>query len=299
MKSTRLIALFISLFLMVGIAYGKANASPACNLTTGQVEVEDGRIEYVRTGYGPSLLLLHGFFAQKEQWTSLACSLAAAGYTAIAPDLPGYGQSVDFPLEDYQLERQVGLLHQFMQALGLKSYDLAGSSMGGTIAALFTRRYPREVMSLAFIGSPLGIIEWGSGVKEAIVRGINPFIPIDGKQFDLEMSLLFFNPPAIAQNVKEALIKEYVDRNRHYQQVWDIVNLYDTMFHDGRWGGKPTLIIWGKDDRIFAEEGAALLKRRIPRSRVFKLPNAGHLLLMENADTAAALYLQFLRHQRH
>lgn len=45
------------------------------------------------------------------------------------------------------------------------------------------------------------------------------------------MCLLLVNPPAIPDEVKEALIKDYVERNRHYQQVWDIVNLYDTLLY--------------------------------------------------------------------
>ncbi|MFM2007581.1 MAG: hypothetical protein RLZZ09_3236 [Pseudomonadota bacterium] len=266
----------------------------ACEFSTNRVAVDDGTIVYNRYGEGPAVLLLHGLFADKEQWHGLACALSATGYSAIAPDLPGYGQSVGFPLPDYRLEAQAKLLHQLMQRLGIGRYDVAGSSMGGTIAALYRRMYHREVRTLAFIGSPLGIIDWSPAVQAAITVGTNPFIPVNVAQFDLEMRLLFVTPPDIPLPIKQAAVDQYVTRNRHYQQVWDIVNLYDTVLTRGHWGGKPTLAIWGKDDQIYSVKGARLLKARIPRASVFKLANAGHLLMMENTAEVARLYVRFL-----
>ncbi len=283
-------------FILAALLFCAA-AGEACEIASQRVNLEEGSIAYSRAGAGTPILLLHGLFAQKEQWNALLCLLAEGGYSAIAPDLPGFGQSVDFPTEDYRLDRQAMLLHRFMAALGVETYHLAGSSMGGAIAALYARDYHREVRSLAFIGAPLGMVEWGPSVKNAIFQGTNPFIPVDDAQFDLEMRLLFMQPPEIPPAVKAALVREYVDHNRHYQQVWDIVNLYGNLFRGGPWGGKATLILWGVEDRIFAVDGAVPLKRRFPRGQLRKLSNAGHLLLMENADAVAALYLRFLRNK--
>ena len=291
--------LLLLLAFMLGGRHGSASAAPTCDIATGQAGIDTGRIAYSQAGHGPPVLLLHGLFAQKEQWHELLCRLAVGGRTAIAPDLPGYGQSAEFPLEDYRLERQAVLLRQFMNTLGYRVYAVAGSSMGGTIAALMAQQFPREVSSVAFIGSPLGVVKWGPGVREAIFRGINPFIPVDTTQFDLEMGLLFVNPPPIPLSVKENLVKDYVARRRHYQQVWDIVNLYDDRLRDSDWLRKPTLIVWGRQDHIFSIEGAKRLKNRLPRGQLRTLPDAGHLLLMENAETVAAWYQQFLRKHQH
>lgn len=293
MKLSRWACLLIS--LMLALSPGVTPAATVCEFTQGQAAVEDGSIVYNQYGQGPTILLLHGLFADKEQWHKLACLLEDAGYSVIAPDLPGYGKSVGFPLPDYRLENQVKLLHQFLQALDIRRYDVGGSSMGGTIAAMISRQYPREVKSLAFIGSPQGIIEWSPQLEAAISEGINPFIPIDVGQFDLEMSLLFVTPPVVPIEVKEAAVNQYVTRNRHYQQVWDIDNLYTTQLTQGHWDGKPTLIIWGQNDQIFSVKGARKLKSRIPRAKVIRLPDAGHLLMMENSTEAARFYLRFLK----
>lgn len=294
MDISRFIRFLIRRFLALCLLVAVTPTTSACDFTQGHSEVEGGNLVYNRYGQGPAILLLHGLFADKEQWHGLSCALAAAGYSVIAPDLPGYGQSTGFPLPDYRLENQARLLHQLMRQLSLSRYDVAGSSMGGAIAAIYSRSYRQEVRTLAFIGSPLGVIDWGPQVQSAITHGTNPFIPFNVSEFDLEMRLLFVKPPDIPLPVKEAAVQRYVAENRHYQQVWDIVNLYDTLLTRGRWGGKPTLAIWGLEDQIYSVKGVAMLKARIPHSRVIKLAAAGHLLMMENTNEVARLYLRFL-----
>jgi len=266
-----------------------------CTIATHSVSIGTGILSYNTVGNGPAIVLLHGLFADKEQWNSMMCRLSDAGYRTIAPDLPGYGNSNGFTLVQYALENQVELIHELINDLRIDTFDLAGSSMGGAIAALYTQHHPQQVRSLAFIGSPLGVIDWTRSVREAIYQGINPFIPITKEQFDLEIGLLFVNPPKIPGSVKAEKVKDYIARNRHYQQVWDIVNLYDDAMCQSPSIQAPTLIIWGEDDKIFDVSGASRLQCCIPNSKMLKFPKAGHLLLMENAEAAASTYLNFLQ----
>lgn len=196
----------------------RAISASTCTIATQSVSVSNGTLSYnqVGNGNGAVILLLHGLFADKEQWNSIMCRLAEAGYRAIAPDLPGYGTSQGFDVVNYALENQMKLLHEFVKGLGIDRIDIVGSSMGGAISTVYTQQYSQQVRSLAFIGSPLGVISWAKPVKDAIYQGINPFIPITKDQFD-------------------------------------------------------------------------------PRSQMLKLSNAGHLLLIENADAVASAYLSFLQ----
>ncbi len=266
-----------------------------CEIATRSQSIGAGTIVYNTAGQGDPVLLLHGLFASKEQWNDLVCRLADAGFKAIAADLPGYGNSDGFRLSAYPLERQARLLQRFTKALRLGRVDIAGSSMGGAIAALYLERYPRQVRSLAFIGSPLGVRPWAAGVRKAIRRGINPFIPIDEQQFDLELRLLFERPPAVPESEKKRLIAGYVERNRHFVQVWNIVNLYGDVLHDKRFAPIPTLILWGAADRVYDVRGAAELRRRFADSELHILAGTGHLLLMEDAVRAGELLVSFLR----
>ena len=286
--------LCLAILFSGGAAYSQtSNAS--CPSVVKKLALDEGTISYLQVGNGPPILLLHGLFAQKEQWIELACDLAKQGYQAIAPDLPGYGASAGYPVSVYPLESQVKKLHQFLDAIKVGSVHIAGSSMGGAIAAMYAAQYPNEIKSLAFIGAPLGIIGWSPQVKNAIFNGTNPFIPINQDQFKLEMSLLFYQPPQIDPAVSATLIKEYVDNNRHYQQVWDIVNFYDAVLMSGRPYRGPTLILWGNQDGIFNVAGLQPLKKRFSQARAQSLPEASHLLMLDQPKKVFDIYGGFLK----
>lgn len=297
MKNLRLRLIFVILVIcrLVGYAAVSSPASASgCAITTHTAPISKGTLSYNSVGTGQPILLLHGLNASKEQWNNMMCLLSAAGYRAIAPDLPGYGNSTLVATRDYTLDHQVVLLHQLTNQLGIRSFNVAGSSMGGAIATLYSKRYPEQVRSLAFIGSPLGVTNWAWSVRNSIFNGINPFIPITSEQFDLEISLLFVTPPTIPDSVKTERVNDYITRNRHYQQIWDIVNLYDNVLCQRRSPQLPTLAIWGKEDKIYDIRGVSRLQRCIPGTQVIRLPKAGHLLLMENSEQATADYLKFL-----
>ena len=109
----------IILLFFGSIGYSHAdnlNQTQSCEIATRQVALDNGVLYYNQAGQGAPVLLLHGLFAQKEQWNAVLCLIAAAGYIAIAPDLPVYGKSIDFPIADYTLDDQVERLRQFMDA---------------------------------------------------------------------------------------------------------------------------------------------------------------------------------------
>ena len=149
-------------------------ATHDCVIAKQDIRVDQHNIYYNTAGKGPKILLIHGLFASKEQWSKLMCQLARKHFMVIAPDLPGYGKSLGYHLRDYALENQVRILHSFMQKLQIKKFNIAGNSMGGTIAALYSASYPAQIKSLAFIGSMEGVVGWGPKLKQAFLSGINP-----------------------------------------------------------------------------------------------------------------------------
>jgi pimeloyl-ACP methyl ester carboxylesterase len=161
---------------------------------------------------------------------------------------------------------------------------------------MYAKQYPNQIQTLAFIGAPMGIISWSPQVKEAIFQGVNPFIPISDQQFDLEMALLFYHPPQVDQAIKSQLVKEYRDNNRHYQQVWDIVNFYDQALVGVPVATPRSLILWGKQDGIFNIAGFLPLKKRYLNSQTHEFPDSAHLLMLEDPQKVIALYGKFLKH---
>ena len=298
MKHYHVLIKFLIIMALFSVSICQAeisNIETRCDFETKSTPIGKGTIEYKATGNGPVILLLHGLFAQKEQWDALACELAGSGYRVISPDLPGYGKSLNFSLPDYRLESQVVLMHEFAKNLDLKKFNIAGSSMGGAIAALYSKKYHPQIFSLAFIGSPLGVIDWSPRVKESIYNGVNPFIPINADQLDLEMKLLFYKPPIIPEDSKSGLVNAYMTSNRHYQQVWDIVNLYMRVIEDGTASQTPTLILWGREDGIFNIAGISGLQKKFSNHQAWRIADASHLLMLEKPKEVGSIYLGFLK----
>jgi len=294
MHLSLIILIYFAFTLFTNSVFSQAQDTN-CPLVRKTVAIEGGSISYLEGGRGEPILLLHGLFAQKEQWMDVGCAMASEGFDVLAPDLPGYGASRNYPISIYSLDSQVRMLHEFILHIGKRGIHIAGSSMGGTVAALYASKFPGEVKTLAFIGAPLGVIGWSPEVRNAIFQGINPFIPINQKQFDLEMHLLFFRPPVIDDAVKTKLVQEYVQNNRHYQQVWDIINLYDHSLDGIKIKSTRTLILWGEQDGIFSIDGLPYLKESFKNPQAVQFPDAAHLLMLEQPEKVVKIYGDFLK----
>ena len=83
------------------------------------VTLSDGtRIAYLEGGSGEPLVLVHGFGADKDNFTRVARWLTPH-YRVIAPDLVGFGESTHLPDADYHYAAQAERVRAFVQALGL------------------------------------------------------------------------------------------------------------------------------------------------------------------------------------
>ena len=59
----------------------------------------------------------------------------------------------------------------------------------------------------------------------------------------------------------------------------------------------PTLILWGEQDQINPPSYADDFQRLIADSRIETLPNAGHLLMLEQLDAFANAITSFLNQE--
>lgn len=290
------------LILLTGLWTLLAASAHACETQTKEAHIGRGTMPYLMAttnATGTPILLVHGLFAQKEQWLDLLCRLADAGYRPIAPDLPGYGQSQGYDLTVYPLEAQASLLAEFSQAIGLEHQHIAGNSMGGAIAALYAQAHPDRIRSLAFIGGPLGIGAWGRTVQQHILAGDNPFIPLSPTALDAELAMLLERPPVLTPETQAAMLAPYQQHTMHYIQVWNIVNLYDRILADRPVNRLPTLILWGEQDQVFNIAASKALARQYPRHRQKTLPATGHLPMIDSPALVSEAYIAFLKHPSH
>ena len=81
----------------------------------------------------PAVLLVHGYPASSQMWRPALDALADAGLYAIAPDLPGFGDSEPGPAGTNTWEGHVEALEALRVAEGLDRVALVGHDWGGLI----------------------------------------------------------------------------------------------------------------------------------------------------------------------
>ena len=266
------------------------------------VEVEGRPVVYFQGGSGEDLVLLHGFMGSKEHWTPAARPLARQ-FRVTALDLPGFGQSALVPGSDYSVPAQVERLRGFVDAVGLETFWLGGSSMGGNIAGAFAARYPERVRGLWLV-APLGVASAKPSETDRMrdARGKPPLIIERPRDFDEVLSLVVEERPWMPEPALEYLARNTAARYRHHRWVYDQIhvprargNRPMTPLEPLLTGsGVPTLIIWGEKDRVLHYSGANALGQRMSAAEVVLMPDVGHLPMLEKPADSARLFLDFV-----
>lgn len=228
-------------------------------------------IHYREAGQGPVLILIHGLGGSAESWSATMEPLAKA-YRVIAIDLPGFGKS-DRPKTEYSVRYLAGVVNEFIDALGATRAALAGNSLGGWVAALVALENPRKVSSLVLIDS--------SGLR----RESPPPVKLDPatREEEKDFLLAVFANQAL---VTEALVNEQWEYRKEIRPaVQSVIASFKSgpPFLDDRLKDikTPTLVIWGKQDKMIPLETGKRFAGDIPGARLAVIDNAGHLPQIE------------------
>lgn len=112
------------------------------------VDLDWGQMHGLRAGEGPPVALLHpsplsaAFIAPQIE------AVAAAGFTAIGLDTPGYGGSDPLPDDAPTLATYAQAVTDAMAALGFARFGLYGAATGAQIGLALARRAPEKISRL-------------------------------------------------------------------------------------------------------------------------------------------------------
>ena len=246
----------------------------------------DFQAEVLRSGQGPPLMYLHGAIGQKG-WDTFLDRLAEE-FTVYAPFIPGYSGSTG--LEHLDDVFDLTLYHlELMDALGLDWAHLVGHFLGGMISAEMAATTPRCVGRLVLV-APAGL--WRDDAPVADFLAMN--------SAELEQVLWADGPSPgdsdmeAAERAPELLLPERVqDLTAAGKFLWPIP---DRGLKRRAYRIKaPTLILWGEQDRFAPSVYARDFSRLIKGSDVELMPDAGHLLMLEQPDAFAGIVSSFLK----
>ena len=263
------------------------------DLVRKEIVVPEGyHFVYLEGGSGEPLVLLHGFGADKDNFTRVARSLTSH-YRVIIPDLIGFGESSHLPNLDYHFAAQAERVHAFVQALGLTGISLGGNSMGGAIALSYAAQHPQEVNSLWLIDTA-GIA--GAPASELVTvlmaGGRNPLMVSKESDFPDLMKFAMSDPPYLPGPIMDVLARGRMANQDIERRVFQQISV-DSL-NDAIHGLlTPTLIVWGEQDRVLSVGAVPLLKALLPHAEAIVMPGIGHAPMIERPAQSAEDYLQF------
>lgn len=271
------------------------------NLAVRQINIQQGQIEYLEGGEGEVLILLHGFGADKDAWNRMAKHLTPH-FHVIAIDLPGFGNSFKDRHLNYDVQMQVKWLKETVAHLNLSQFHLAGNSMGGYIAANYAALNPGKISSLWLINT-LGVATApDSKMFKDITQKKRPAVLANSKlQYKQLISNVFHNAPYMPDFFIEALARNAVDNFSMNKQIFD--DIHHTSDHQVNFSSplenalagfeRPLLITWGEKDKIVHPDGANILHKIVPTSKVKIIDQVGHVPMIEVPKLTARQFIDF------
>ncbi|MGZ4542637.1 MAG: alpha/beta fold hydrolase [Mycobacteriaceae bacterium] len=278
--------------------------------TRRELETDQGVLRYHEAGDGPPLLLLHGSGPGVTGWRNYRGVLGtfAEHFRCLVLEFPGFG--VSDPGEHNPMMMAYESIGKILDGLGLGAVDMIGNSMGGIVAANVAINEPGRVHKLVTIGGMgKNILSPGPGegikllmeftdnpTREGLVRWLHSMVydpavvteelieerwalAIEPKT--LEIARRMYGSKAFAATAAAAAASNAAP---YWAQLHKIQ--------------APTMLTWGRDDRVSPVDMAMLPMRTIPHAELHVFPNCGHWAMIEAKAAWESAVLAFLTRER-
>jgi len=247
-----------------------------------QREVTIGTIKttYLLCGHGEPVIFLHGAGAGAVTWYPTINAISK-NFQVIAPDIVGYGES-DKPDAPYNRPYFSKWLKDFLKELKISKAHIVGLSQGGAIALQFVIDNPEMVDKLVLVDAA------GLGAKVSLwpligTIWMNSFPSSMANRFNSRYILHKpINRDPNHSSYSIAVLKYKGGKNAFKQGRGTAVSkIPEELLKQIE---NETLIIWGKDDKLFPVEYGEAAAKIIPNAKLHLIQDAGHLPLMDQPE---------------
>lgn len=271
-------------------------------IAEADIAVDGHRVHYQRAGSGPPVVLVHGLLAHSFSWRFTIPALAPH-FTVYAPDALGIGFSDRVPGLDCSMRASAQRMIDVLGALGVREFDLVGTSHGGALATIMAAEVGKRIRRLVLV-APAN--PW-SRIGRKRIRALSTatggwlfrktFLRLSPLN-NWVLARLYADPNHIApgtwEGYAEALkIAGSADYLLRVVRCWhrDLPAL-EPFYGKVR---VPTLLVWGDSDAAVSPSSAAHVQRAIPGSKLVMMPGVGHLPYEEAPEEFNRILLEFLR----
>jgi pimeloyl-ACP methyl ester carboxylesterase len=272
-----------------------------------EIPTPAGVLRYYDVGDGPPLLFLHGSgpgVTGRRNFRGVLPTFAPH-YRCLVLEFPGFGVSDDFG--GHPMITAFGAAGAFLDALSLNRVDIIGNSMGGGVGIYLATNHSERVGRLVTIGG-IGTNLFSPGPSEGI-RLLQEFTEDPTRQRLVDWLNSMVYDPAL---VTEELIEERWSLATDPQTLQAARRMYGKAAFakmtaamaksDGPmpWAtmhkvAAPTLLTWGRDDRVSPLDMAIIPMRTIPNAELHVFPNCGHWAMIEAKAAFESTVLAFLQ----
>jgi pimeloyl-ACP methyl ester carboxylesterase len=287
---------------------GAVTAQHAVHYRTKQIEGIELFYREAGPAGAPTVVLLHGFPTSSNMYRNLIPALATK-YHVIAPDYPGFGHSAA-PSRDqfqYTFAHLADLTDRLLTELRADRYALYVMDYGAPVGYRLALKHPERVTALVVQNGNAyeeGLKEFwnpikaywasGSNADREVLRGATTLAATREQYLDGVKDPSRVDPTAWL--VDQALLDRPGNAEIQLDLFYDYrtnVALYPKFHEFFRNRQPPTLIVWGRNDKIFPAEGAQAYLRDLPKAELHLL-DSGHFALEDKGAQIATLMLSFL-----
>lgn len=255
-------------------------------MSSQKIQINGLNISYKSLGSGQPLLILHGWGGSSESYNQLS-ELLKDKFKLYIPDLPGFGES-DPPKSAWDVSNYMKFVNEFTDKIGLEQFFLYGHSFGGRICIKFLNKYPKKVKALilcdsAGIKHPLsGRQKMGRALSSAGKRVFS--LPLLNRFEKIAQKLLYRSIGEQDYLKTEGELRESFKKviEEDLQPLIKNINV-------------PTLIIWGKHDKMTPLSDAYIFKKEIPNSTLKIIDEARHGVHLQAPGKVAEFVKEFLK----
>jgi pimeloyl-ACP methyl ester carboxylesterase len=244
----------------------------------------------------PTIIILHGLISEASDWLP-NIQVLSQQFHVIALDLPGCGQS-DKPLINYLIGTFVDYLHSFVQTLGCDRFSLIGHSLGAIIAINFALTYPNKVHKLVNVSGGFGYALPDSnpqmlGFTPGSLKLLNPSTQEEVRKL---LVLVLYDQEIAQAEETVNYVFTVASNSSHVNER--IVELFkqgeDTL--DGKLSAlnHPTLILWGRQDKLTPVNLGDRFQAELPNSQLIIFDECAHNPYAEQYKNFNTEVLRFL-----
>lgn len=283
------------------------SADPGYDATSRFIDTAQGRLHYHEAGSGPALLLLHGSGPGVTGWANFSGDLPtfAPHFRTIILDAPGYGGSDPVDGDPVTVARDAAVA--LLDGLGIDRAHVIGNSYGGIVGGHMAAAFPARVGRYVTIGG-IGFNLTSTFPNEGLTRLVDFVENPTRENIVAWLESMVFDRSIITEELIDMRYKAALDpvtmassRKMYTRGALDFIAQarrspgamaaldYLTRIE------APTLIAWGRDDKVSPLDGALLPARLIPNAELHVFPNCGHWAMIECKERFETLVLGFLQ----